>query len=132
MTRPRRASGVVSCSAVLQPVEKMIWKQPSTASTPTATAKWPTSARTMTPAQRVAPEPARRDSRGRPRRSSATPNAPTMAPAPSDDISSPNPRASSFSTSRAMSGTTTLKLSASRLTTTSRPSVKATGGVAAA
>src|SRR5207245_2626709 len=66
------------------------------------------------------------------RRSTATPSAPTMAPAPSDDISSPNPWAPSLSTSRAMSGTMTLKLSASRLTTTSSPSVKATGGVAAA
>ena len=54
------------------------------------------------------------------------------APAPSEDMSSPNPCAPSFSTSFAISGTTTLKLSTSTLTTTSRESVNAVDGVRAA
>jgi hypothetical protein len=54
------------------------------------------------------------------------------APAPSADMSSPNPCAPSFSTSFATSGTTTLKFSTSTLTTTTSESVNAVEGVRAA
>ena len=84
------------------------------------------------PALSTAAEAARTHSGGRPRRSTVSPTAASTAPAPSDDMSSPKPCAPSFSTSFATSGTTTLKLSTSTLTTTTRQSVNAVEGVRAA
>ena len=84
------------------------------------------------PALSTVAETARNRSEGRPRRSRVSPIPAITAPAPSDDMSRPNPCAPSPSTSFATSGTTTLKLSTRMLTATIRVSVNATGGVRAA
>ena len=49
--RPRRASGVVTWSVVLQLAMNRIWAKPMTASTATARPKWRTGARASVPAE---------------------------------------------------------------------------------
>src|SRR5258706_370595 len=116
---------------VLQPVEKRIWQHPSATRSAAVAPKCPTGGGAAAPAPRPAAEATGDQSGGRPLGSNVTPTPAITAPAPSDDMSRPKPCAPSFSTSFATSGTTTLKLSTSKLATTSSARVKAVDGVRA-
>ncbi len=125
MIRPRSSSGTVICTVVLQAVMNVIWAKPRAISTTTARPNRCTNESAMSRTDAVSAGATTAQSGGRPTEKVATASAPITAPTPSEAISRPKPCAPSWSTLRAISGTSTFMLTTKRLTESSRPKTSA-------